>query len=122
VFRPSRDPAFYVTIAASIIRLLAAFVINLSADQQTWLNAGAAAVGGLVVAFWVKRDGQVAALTGFASALLAIAVGFGAHISAEGQAAIMSAVGLVAAGFIRTQVVAPVAADGAPVTAPVATP
>jgi hypothetical protein len=110
----SRDPAFYVTLVATIVRLLAAFVFELSADQQTWLNAGAAAVGGLIVAVWVRRDGQVAALTGLASALLAIAVGFGAHISAEGQAAIMSFVGTAAAAFIRTQVTAPVSADGVP--------
>lgn len=110
----SRDPAFYVMLAATVIRLVAAFIVDLSADQQTWLNAGVAAVGGLVVAFWVKRDGQIAALTGLASALLAIAVGFGANIDAEGQAAIMSFVGVAAAAFIRTQVVAPVAATGTP--------
>ena len=110
----SRDPAFYVTLFATALRLVCAFGLNLTADQQTWLNAGAAAVGGLVVAFWVKRDGQVAALTGLASALLAIAVGFGWNLSAEAQAAIMSAVGLFAAGFIRTQVIAPVSAEGVP--------
>lgn len=108
----SRDPAFYVALFATALRLVCAFGLNLSADQQTWLNVGAAAVGGLVVAFWVKRDGQVAALTGLGAALLAIAVGFGANISAEGQAAIMSFVGFVAAGFIRTQVTAPVSASG----------
>jgi hypothetical protein len=112
MFKLSRDPAFYVTLAATIIRLLAAFVVDLSADQQTWLNAGCAAVGGVIVAFWVKRDGQVAALTGLATALLAIAVGFGAHITAEGQAAIMSFVGVAAAAFIRTQVTASVSALG----------
>lgn len=109
----SRDPAFYVTLFATALRLVCAFGLNLTADQQTWLNAGAAAAGGLIVAFWVKRDGQVAALTGLASALLAIAVGFGWNATAEAQAAIMSAVGLLAAGFIRTQVTATVAADGA---------
>jgi hypothetical protein len=112
----SRDPAFYVSLFATIVRLLAAFVFNLTADQQTWLNAGAAAVAGVIIAVWVRRDGQVAALTGFASALLAIAVGFGAHISAEGQAAIMSFVGTAAAMFIRSQVTAPVSADGLPRT------
>jgi hypothetical protein len=106
----SRDPAFYVMLAATIIRLLAAFVVHLTDDQQTWLNAAVAAVGGLVVAVWVKREGQIAALTGLAAALLAVAVGFGANISAEGQAAIMSFVGVVAAAFIRTQVEAPVPA------------
>jgi hypothetical protein len=108
----SRDPAFYVTIFATVVRLVAAFVFNLSADQQTWLNAGAAAVAGLIVAVWVKRDGQIAALTGLVSALLAIAVGFGAHISAEGQAAIMSFVGALGAAFVRSQVTAPVSAEG----------
>lgn len=110
----SRDPAFYVMLAATVIRLLAAFVVNLTADQQTWLNAGVAAVGGVVIAVWVRRDGQIAALTGLASALLAIAVGFGANIDAEGQAAIMSFVGVAAAAFIRTQVTAPVSAAGSP--------
>jgi hypothetical protein len=108
----SRDPAFYMTIFATLVRLLAAFVFDFSADQQTWLDAGAAAVAGLIVAVWVKRDGQIAALTGLVSALLAIAVGFGAHISAEGQAAIMSFVGALAAAFVRTQVVAQTSADG----------
>jgi hypothetical protein len=110
----SRDPAFYTVLATTIIRLVAAFWIDLSADQQTWLNAAVAAIGGLVIAVWVKRDGQIAALTGAASALLAVAVGFGANIDAEGQAAIMSFVGVAAAMFIRTQVTAPVSAAGAP--------
>jgi hypothetical protein len=108
----SRDPAFYVTLFATALRLVCALGLQLTADQQTWLNAGAAALGGLVVAVWVRRDGQVAALTGLASALLAIAVGFGWDLTAEAQAAIMSAVGLLAAGFIRTQVTAPVSALG----------
>lgn len=108
----SRDPAFYVMLAATVIRLVAAFWIHLSADQQTWLNAAVAALGGVVIAVWVKRDGQIAALTGLAAALLAVAVGFGANIDAEGQAAIMSFVGVAAAAFIRTQVTAPVSALG----------
>lgn len=108
----SRDPAFYVMLAATVIRLLAAFVIHIADTQQTLLNAACAAIGGLVIAVWVRRDGQIAALTGLASALLALAVGFGAHIDGEGQAAIMSFVGVAAAAFIRTQVTAPVAPDG----------
>lgn len=114
MFRLSRDPAFYVTVFASALRLVAAFWINITAEQQTWLNAAVAAIGGLIIAFWVRHDGQVAALTGVASALIAVAVGFGAHIDAEGQAAIMSLIGLVAAGYIRTQVTASVTATGDP--------
>jgi len=111
--RLSRDPALWLTVFATAARLFGAFVIHLDADHQAWLNAGATAVAGLIVAVWVKRDGQVAALLGLAQALLALAVGFGLHISAEGQAAIMSFVGAAAAAFIRTQVTAPVSATGA---------
>ena len=43
-------------------------------------------------------------------AVLALAVGFGAHLPTENQAVIMSFVGALAAAFIRTQVGAPVTA------------
>jgi len=111
-FKLSRDPALWLTLFATAVRLGGAFVIDLSADQQAYLNAGATAVASMIVAVWVRRDGQVAALLGVAQALLALAVGFGADLSAESQAVIMSFVGAVAAAFIRTQVTAPVTADG----------
>jgi hypothetical protein len=108
----SRDPALWLTLFATAVRLFGAFVINLDADHQAWLNAAATALAGLIVAFIVKKDGQVPAILGFAQALIALAVGFGLHISAEGQAAIMSFIGAAAAAFVRTQVVAPVTAEG----------
>lgn len=102
-----REPALILSLVASSIRLLAAFVIDLSADQQAVLNAAAAAVVGLLIA-WRVRDGQVAAVLGVVQALLSLGVGFGLHIDAEHQAVIMSFVGTALAAFIRTQVVAPV--------------
>lgn len=111
-FNPNRDPALWLTIVATAVRLVSAFMFNLSTDQQALLNAAATAVASLIVAFWVRRDGQVAALLGVAQALLALAIGFGLDVSAENQAVIMSFVGAVAAAFIRTQVVAPVTALG----------
>lgn len=108
----SRDPALYLTLFATLVRLAGAFVINLSADQQAVLNAAATAIAGLAVAFIVRKDGQVAAILGVAQALLALAVGFGLHVSAENQAVIMSFVGAAVAAFVRTQVVAPVSASG----------
>jgi hypothetical protein len=109
----SRDPALYLTGFATAIRLAAAFGLNFTETQQTILNATATAVAGLWVALWVRRDGQVAAILGVAQALLALAVGFGLDVSAEGQAVIMSFIGALAAAFIRTQVTAPVTAEGA---------
>jgi len=107
-FKISRDPALWLTLFATAVRLGAAFLFEISDAQQAWLNAAATAIAGLIVAVWVRRDGQVAALLGVAQALLALAIGFGLDVSAENQAVIMSFVGAVAAAFVRTQVVAPV--------------
>lgn len=108
----SRDPALWLTAFATVVRLVAAFWIDLSDNQQAVLNAAATAAAGIIVAFVVRRDGQVPAILGGVQAALALAVGFGAHLSAENQAIIMSAVGALVAAFVRTQVDAPVTADG----------
>lgn len=111
-FRLSRDPAIYVSLFATALRLAAAFWIHLTDGQQAVLNAAVTAIAGLIVAFWVARDGQVPAILGVAQALLALAIGFGLNVSAENQAVVMSLVGLVVAAFVRTQVVAPVSPSG----------
>jgi hypothetical protein len=105
-----REPALWLAAVGVAVKLIGAFWIDLTTDQQAGLNAVAAAVIGLAVAAMVK-DGQVAAVLGLAQALLAVALGFGLHFSAESQAMIMSFVGLVANAFVRTQVTAPVPQD-----------
>jgi hypothetical protein len=112
----SRDPALYLTLIATVVRLSAAFFIHLTDGQQAVLNAAATAIAGLIVAFIVRRDGQVPAILGVAQALLALAVGFGLNVSAENQAVIMSFVGAAVAAFVRTQVEAPTSADGVKLT------
>lgn len=112
MFKVSRDPALYLTLVATVVRLVAAFIFDLTDGQQAVLNSLATAVAGFIVAFWVARDGQVPAILGVVQAVLALVVGFGLDVSAEGQAVIMSFVGAIAAAFIRTQVVAPVSALG----------
>lgn len=107
-----REPALLLTLVATAIRLVSAYFIALTPDQQAWLNAGATAVCSAVVAIWVKREGQVPAILGVIQALLALAVGFGWHLDAEQQAIIMSFVGTVAAFYTRTQVVAPIPPAG----------
>jgi hypothetical protein len=104
-----REPAIYLTLFATAVRLLGAYVIHLTDGQQAVLNAVATAVASLIVAFLVA-DGQVAAILGLAQAFLALAVGFGLSIDGEQQAIIMSFVGAAVAMFVRTQVVAPVPA------------
>jgi hypothetical protein len=104
-----RDPALWLTLIATAVRLFSAFVIDLSADQQAVLNAVAAAVAGFVIAK-VTHQGQPAAILGLVHALLALGVGFGLHMDPDTQALVMSFVGLVISMFIRTQVIAPVPA------------
>ena len=105
-FKLSRDPALYLSLFAMAVKLFSAFVLHVSGDTQTLVNAFAAAIAAVIVAFAVQHDGQVAALLGAAQALLALVVGFGLHVSTDNQALIMSFLGLVAAAFVRTQVTA----------------
>lgn len=102
IFR--RDPALWLSLLATAIRLAVGFGLPLTVDQQSLLNAVLAAVVGLVVAFTVRHDGQVAAILGFVGAAIALAIGFGLRLSPENQALIMSFVGTVLAAFTRTQV------------------
>jgi hypothetical protein len=109
----SRDPALWLGLIAATVQLVSALIFPLSADQQTALNAGAVAAAGLATAFLVRRDGQAAALVGFAQAAIAVGLNFGLHLSAEGQAAIMAVISTASAMFVRTQVTAKVDAAGA---------
>ncbi|SCF49491.1 hypothetical protein GA0070216_13510 [Micromonospora matsumotoense] len=70
----------------------------------------AAAAVGVAVAFIARKDGQVAALLGFAQASLAAAVGFGLNMSAEDQAVLLGFVSVVLGMFERAQITAPVPA------------
>lgn len=112
-FKLSRDPALYLFLVATAVKLFSAFVLHVSDNTQALVNAVAIAVAAAIVAAVVKHDGQVAAILGVAQALLALAVGFGLHLSADNQALVMTFLGALAAGFVRTQVVAPASATGA---------
>jgi hypothetical protein len=112
-FKLSRDPALYLFLIATGVRLLSAFgPWHVGTELQSLINAAATAIASFIVAAFVVRDKQVPAILGVAQALMALAIGFGLHLSAESQALIMSFVGGVVAAFVRTQVVAPVTATG----------
>ena len=102
-----REPAVFLALAGSLIKLISAFWINLSTNQQAVLNAIVAAAVGVAVAI-VAKDAIVAALLGFAQALLSLAIGFGLDMTAENQAVVMSFVAVALGMFERTQVTAPV--------------
>lgn len=104
-----REPAAFTALIAVAIKLLAAFGVGLSADQQAVLNAVAAAGVGLAVAA-MAHDALAAPLYGLAQAAIALAVGFGLHWSADQQAIVLSFVQVAIGMFVRTQITARVPA------------
>jgi hypothetical protein len=112
-----REPALWLALAAGLVKLIGAFWLHLSVDQQSLINALIAAIVGLVVAR-IVHDGMSAALLGVAQGSLALSVGFGLHMSADLQATILSTVGVAIAMFVRTQVTAPVPAEPTPAAIP----
>lgn len=113
-----REPALWLALVAVVVQTISAFVVNVTADQQAWINAVAAAVVGLIVAI-STGDGIVAAVLGLAQAAVGLAVGYGLDWSTSQQGIVMSLVAAVVGMFTRTQVVAPVAALGRPTLRPV---
>lgn len=105
-----REPAIILSFIAIVVKLAAAFGLDVSVDQQAWINAVAAAAVGLALAV-MANDGIGAAVLGLVQSSLALAVGLGLEWSVDQQAVVMSFVGAVVAMFDRTQVTAPVPAS-----------
>lgn len=104
-----REPAAVLAFVAVVVKLVAAFGVHLTSDQQAVVNAAAAALVGLAVAV-MAHDALAAPIYGLAQAALALAVGFGLHWSSDQQAVVLSAVQVALAMFLRTQVTAQVSA------------
>lgn len=104
-----REPSLILGLVAVIVKTVAAFGLDVTADQQAWINAVAAAAVGLALAV-MAHDGIGAAVLGLVQAVIALAVGFGLDWSADKQAIVMSFAAAVVAMFDRTQVTAPVPA------------
>ncbi|WP_331728916.1 hypothetical protein OG693_39010 (plasmid) [Streptomyces sp. NBC_01259] len=104
-----REPAVLLSLIAVLVKLVAAFGVDVSGEQQAVINAVAAAAVGVTLAV-MASDGVGAALLGFVQAAIALAVGFGLDWSAEKQAVVLSVASAVVAMWDRTQVTAPVSA------------
>ena len=102
-----REPALWLGLLAAALKLGTAFGLDLTGDQQSVINAAAAAMIGVAVAV-LTHDGISAAILGGAQALLALGLGFGLHVSGDQQAVIMAFVAVAISMFVRTQVTAPV--------------
>lgn len=110
-----REPAYWLALASGLVALVSAAVFPLTVDQQGLLNAGVAALIGVVTAWTLKGEGLVAALVGFFKAAIAVGLAFGLSLSPDVQSTAMVVVELLLTGvLVRPNVVAPVPAATAP--------
>lgn len=107
-----REPAAFIGLIAVVVQLAVAWGIDLTEIQQAGINAVATLAVGLIVAASVARDNLIPAAAGLLVAVLQLGVSFGWELSAEQIATAGAALTAVMAFWLRTQVVAPVAADG----------
>src|SRR5882672_10547349 len=108
-----REPVLFTALLAVVLQLAVGFGVGLTSDQQALVNAGAAAVAGLVVAF-VAHDSLSAPLLGFTQAAVSVAVGFGLHWTPQQQGLVLAVVSGLVALFVRQQVTAPIPAPPTP--------
>lgn len=105
-----RDPAVFT---AQVVSLLTAGIMLLPLAEGVTAAAVAVvvAIGGVVVAFVVAKDGQVAALVGVGRAVIYFAVIVGVPISETYQGLLIVAFEQLISFFIRFSVTAPVDAN-----------
>lgn len=110
-----RDPVWYTNLFAVLVMAVTSFGLHLSVDQQGGLNAAALAVAGVILAFQLRSEGQLAFVVQLIKALIALGLSFGLHLTPDQQFVLVSIVTAVGSGFLRTQVTAPVpkTVDGA---------
>lgn len=107
-----REPAVWLGLVAVAVQFLVAWGVNLSEEQQAGINAVATLAMGLAVAVVSARDQIVPAASGLLVGVLQLAVAFGFDLSQEKITTAGALLTAVLALWLRTQVVAPVAADG----------
>lgn len=110
-----RDPAFWAGAVAVGVQFLVAWGLELTEEQQAGINAAVTLAFGLIVAWAVARDQVVAIAASLLVALLQLGVSFGWDISQDKIASAGALLVTILAAYLRTQVTAPVAADGSTV-------
>jgi hypothetical protein len=106
-----REPVAWAAFIAIVIQVISAYFFPLTDTQQGLLNGAVVLVLGFVTAAMVSMEKAVPALIGAIQAVVAVAIGFGAHISPDKVTVATALIAGAAALWTRTQVVAPVAAS-----------
>lgn len=107
-----REPALWLGTIAAAVQLTSYLAFPLTPDQQSLINAVAVALFGAITAWMVSAEKGVPASLGLLQAIIALAIGFGWHLSPGVQTSIMATATALAAFLTRTQVVAPIPLSG----------
>lgn len=107
-----REPALFLSAFAVVVQFVSQFLFHFSDVQQGAVNAVAATVIGLVLAWKVARGSLVPAVLGFGQSALALLLAYGVDLSANDQSTIMAVVAMAVGWYTRTQVTAPVDETG----------
>lgn len=103
-----REPALAIIgVLGPLAALVVSVIPGITPGWQTVIESVVYAAAGALTAAMVASDKLAPALMGLATALINLAVAAGAHLDDSQQTAIMTAVSLLVAAFIRTQVDAP---------------
>jgi len=105
-----REPVYILAVVAIGLKLAAAYGLDVTEEQQTLINTVLACLVAVASALVLKTGAAGAAILQFASAMLALFLGFGLDMSAQEQAGWMSLVAAVLALFEHREVTAPVPA------------
>ena len=105
-----REPVYILAVVAIGLKLAAAYGLDVTEEQQTLINTVLACLVAVASALVRKTGAAGAAILQFASAMLALFLGFGLDMSAQEQAGWMSLVAAVLALFEHREVTAPVPA------------
>ena len=105
-----REPATILAFIAVVLKLSAAYGLDVTTAQQAVIMAFLSCVVAVAEALILHTGAAFAALVNLAQAALALFMGFGLHINAEQQSLWMFAIeGGLALFVVRPQVTAPIA-------------
>ncbi|MFE5591435.1 hypothetical protein [Streptomyces sp. NPDC056549] len=103
-----REPVYILAFVAIVLKLSAAYGLDVSIEQQGAIMAVLSLAVALATAVVLRTGAAAAAIVNLAQGLLALFLAFGLHMAAEEQALWMMAVEGAVALVLRREVTAPV--------------
>lgn len=114
-----REPVYILAFIAIVLKLGAAYGLDVSDNQQTLINTALACAVAIASAIVLHTGAVGAAIVNFAQAALALFLGFGLDMTAQEQAGWMAAVAGAVALWEHREVTAPIPITSIEQTSPV---